>query len=120
MGIYGKIILIFTALASLFLFNPMIVCAQPLGFLSQKPGQKSQQKSLSSSSGRFIFGQISDSGKDKFMLDTFTGRLWRIAESGEIGMYLRSVPYRSEEGKYSAFPGKISDPVPEEDKKHTQ
>ncbi len=83
MGIYGKIILIFTALASLFLFNPMIVCAQPLGILSQKPGQKPQQKILSSSSGRFIFGQISDSGKDKFMLDTFTGRLWRIAESGD-------------------------------------
>ena len=48
MGIYGKVILIFAALASLFLFTPMDVCAQPLGILSQKPEQESQQKILSS------------------------------------------------------------------------
>ena len=118
MGIYRKFIVIFTALASLFLFNPIIVCAQPLGILSQKPGQESQQKILSSSSGRFIFGQISASGKDKFMLDTFTGRLWRIAETGgDIGMYLRSVPYRSEKGEYSPLPEKLSKPESGETKK---
>src|SRR4030043_1113659 len=61
-------------------------------------------KVLSAAGGRFFFGQISDSGKDQFMLDTLTGRLWRIAESGDVGIFLRSVLYRNEAGKYSPVP----------------
>lgn len=33
---------------------------------------------LSSSTGRFVFGQISDYKSDQFMLDTQTGRVWQI------------------------------------------
>ncbi|NTV32731.1 MAG: hypothetical protein HGA50_05510 [Deltaproteobacteria bacterium] len=61
-------------------------------------------KVLSAAGGRFVFGQISDSGKDQFMLDTQTGRLWRIGESSDVGMHLRPIPYRREDGKYSPVP----------------
>jgi hypothetical protein len=68
------------------------------------PSQKVEPKILSTGNGRFVFGQISESNKDKFMLDTFTGRLWHIAESGEVGIFLRPVPYRVGEGKYDPLP----------------
>ena len=61
-------------------------------------------KVLSAAGGRFVFGQISDSGKDQFMLDTLSGRLWRIGESSDVGMHLRPIPYRMEDGKYSPSP----------------
>ena len=117
MGIYGKIIVIFMALPLLVLYSSMSVCAQPLGFGSPQPQQKSQQQILSSANGRFVFGQISDSSKDQFMLDTFTGRLWRITKRTDIGICLTSVPYRSAEGEYSALPEKISDSGAEKLKK---
>ncbi|MGE5841596.1 MAG: hypothetical protein ACM335_04915 [Deltaproteobacteria bacterium] len=61
-------------------------------------------KVLSAAGGRFVFGQISDSGKDQFMLDTLTGRLWRVGESSDVGMHLRPILYRTEDGKYSPVP----------------
>ena len=79
--------------------------AQPLGIMSADPGP--QHGVLSSKNGRFVFGQISDSSKDQFMLDTATGRLWQIAESGDVGLYLREVPYRTEKDQYSATPGNV-------------
>ena len=95
----------------LFLF-PLIgggsVYGQPLGFGASKV-KPSQQAILSAENGRFAFGQISGSSKDQFMLDTVTGRLWRIGESGKIGIYLKSVPYLSADGECSALPDKISD-----------
>ena len=117
MGRNKKMVVMILSLSLLVLLGSMNVCAQPLGLMSQKPQEKSQQKLLSSANGRFVFGQISNSSKDQFMLDTFTGRLWRIAESGAIGIFLRTVPYRSEDGKCSALPGSISDPGSKEDKK---
>ena len=48
--------------------------------------------------------RFSSSSKDQFMLDTFTGRLWRIAESGDVGTFLRMVPYRNEEGTCAPLP----------------
>jgi hypothetical protein len=73
--------------------------------------QKVEPKVLSTGNGRFIFGQISESSKDKFMLDTFSGRLWQIAESGEVGIFLRPVPYRIGEGKYDPVPENLPSPV---------
>ncbi len=117
MGIYGKIIVIFMALPLLVLYSSMSVCAQPLGFGSPQPQQKSQQQILSSANGRFVFGQISDSSKDQFMLDTFTGRLWRITKRTDTGICLMSVPYRTAEGECSALPEEISDSGSREVKK---
>jgi hypothetical protein len=88
------------------------VRAQPLGFSSSQTPQQPRQEVLASATGRFVFGQISDSSKDQFMLDTVTGRLWRIAESGKVGVYLKSVPYRDEKGECSMVPGKGPDSTP--------
>jgi hypothetical protein len=85
--------------------------------MSQQTQAQPQHKLLSSPSGRFVFGQISDSGKDQFMLDTFTGRLWRIAETGRIGIFLKSVPYLTSKGEYNDLPGDISKPETKEPKK---
>ncbi len=100
----GKIIRKVVIVICCMLIYPAVVCAQPFGIMSKKGAQESQQQILSSSSGRFVFGQISNSGKDKFMLDTATGRLWRIGESGAIGLFLKSVPYRDEGGTCSVLP----------------
>lgn len=83
--------------------------AQPFGMPTQQTREEGPFRNLATDKGRFVFGQISDSGKDKFMLDTWTGRLWRLAESGGIGIYLAPVPYKISEGKYNPVPGKISD-----------
>ena len=109
-----KKILMILSLFSVVLFGSITTYAQPLGLMSQQPPQISQQKILSSANGRFVFGQISGSSKDQFMLDTFTGRLWRIAESGAIGIFLRPVPYRNEDGKCSALPESMPEPGAEE------
>jgi hypothetical protein len=112
-----KILVMILSLFSIVLLGSMNIYAQPLGLMSQKPQEESQQKLLSSATGRFVFGQISNSSKDQFMLDTFTGRLWRIAESGAIGIFLRSVPYRNEDGKCSALPENTPDSESKETEK---
>jgi hypothetical protein len=112
-----KILVMILSLFSLVLFGSINIYAQPLGLMSQKPQEKSQQKLLSSANGRFVFGQISNSSKDQYMLDTFTGKLWRIAESGAIGIFLRSVPYRNEDGKCSALPENTPDSESKETEK---
>jgi hypothetical protein len=96
-------------LISLLLFSATNVFPQPFGIGSSQAQQKPRQEILTTAGGRFVFGQISDSSKDQFMLDTVTGRLWRIAETGEAGMFLRAVPYRTADGKLSPIPEDISD-----------
>jgi len=99
--------LVLTVIWSLLvLFCSTKVFAQTLGVPSQQT-EKPKQEVLSSENGRFVFGQISDASKDQFMLDTATGRLWRIAETGEIGMFLRSIPYRNDEGEISHIPEEV-------------
>ena len=90
-------------------FLPQNVIAQPFGMLSQQGRHESQKQVLSSSGGRFVFGQISDSAKDQFMLDTYTGRLWKISERGDIGTFLKNIPYSNADGKYSPVPEKLPD-----------
>lgn len=80
------------------------VQAQPLGIMGQKAEAQSAVQCLGRVGGRFVFGQVSESPKDKFMLDTATGRLWRVSESGEMGLYLSPVPYRTHGKTYSPTP----------------
>ena len=110
MGKYVTIIAILIALFSFLFFSPLSVDAQ-FGFTPQPVPQKSQQAVLSAAQGRFAFGQVSDSSEDKFMLDTFTGRLWRLGKRTDIGLCLTPVPYRSEDGECSALP----EPIPDEE-----
>ena len=37
---------------------------------------------LAAPSGRFVFGQMGGSGEDQYMLDTQTGRLWKLESPG--------------------------------------
>ena len=118
MGRYGKIFLMMVAISSLMLLSSINVFAQPLKILSSKTQPQAKCRLLSCANGRFVFGQISDSGKDKFMLDTFSGRLWRVSKSGKIGMFLEPVPYRADKGKFSPVPGPTPDSLPEKAKKN--
>lgn len=103
MAYHTKLILgIMAVLSCIIVFNTDCP-AQPFGISPPQSQQIPQQGALSSAMGRYVFGQISDSGKDKFMLDTWTGRLWRIGESGGIGLYLSAIPYRDEKGGKTSF-----------------
>ncbi|MBW2610294.1 MAG: hypothetical protein JRC68_08110 [Deltaproteobacteria bacterium] len=117
MVLYNRNIMIMIALSFVVLLGTVSVFAQPLGILGSQVQKQTQHKVLSSENGRFIFGQISDSGKDQFMLDTVSGRLWRIAESGTVGIFLKPVKYRTGEKQYSDLPGRISDMKPKRPKK---
>jgi hypothetical protein len=88
------------------LFHSTALRAQPFGLGTQQ-AESPQHRILSSAQGRYVFGQVSDSDKDKFMLDTFTGRLWRISESGKVGIFLIPVTYRTADGEYTDHPEKI-------------
>jgi hypothetical protein len=101
----------------------LIVCLGILGEANAQFGVSPTQvtmdkgKVLSAAGGRFVFGQISDSGKDQFMLDTLTGRLWRVGESSDAGMHLRPILYRREDGKYSSLPDAVKTGAKEPAKK---
>ena len=103
-----KLLVLIMTWSLFFLFYSANVFAQTLGSPAQGT-EKPKQEILFSENGRFVFGQISDSSKDQFMLDTATGRLWRIAETGEIGMFLRAIPYRNDEGELSHVPEEVSE-----------
>ena len=100
-------------IVSLFLASAPLL-AQPLGIMSQQPQKEPYKGSLCSDQGRFVFGQISDSSKDQFMLDTQTGRLWRISETGRIGLFLQTVPYKSSDGTYTDLPASSLKPETKE------
>ncbi len=99
------------SVALIFLAAP--VSAQ-LGLTAPPPQTPPAGKVLSATGGRFVFGQISDSSKDQYMVDTRTGRLWRIGESGDVGTYLKAIPYRDEHGKFSPWPGVVLEAKPGE------
>ena len=103
-----KMLLLIVIWSLLVFFCSTKVSAQTLGVPSQQT-EKPKQEVLSSENGRFVFGQISDASRDQFMLDTATGRLWRIAETGEIGTFLRAIPYRNDEGELSHIPEEMSE-----------
>jgi len=72
-------------------------------FVSQislaQDSEESPNGVLSSAGNRFVFGQISTFGRDKFMLDTETGRLWQLAVDANKNRLLQNVPYRMVNGK---------------------
>jgi|GEM_PF-2072038 len=100
----GGVLKCLMAMVTVIILYPTGALAQPFGMTASQQYQQPQQGSLSCPGGRFVFGQISDSRKDQFMLDTHTGRLWRIAETGKVGIFLECVPYRTETGDYCTLP----------------
>ena len=117
MSIFERIVFMAVVVLSLFLFFSFNVYGEPLGNVSLQQKQREKNQVLISQNGRVVFGQISGSSKDKFMLDTFTGRLWQISETGAIGLFLKSVLYRIEKGKLSPIPDDVSGTVSKEAKK---
>ena len=103
-----KMVIMAMPLFLLVLVGATGVYAQ-FGLGSPKIQQQPEHKTLSSDNGRFVFGQISGSSKDQFMLDTATGRLWRIGESGKLWTFLKSIPYRNAKGECTILPEEISD-----------
>jgi hypothetical protein len=106
MGKHITIIAIPMALFSFLLFFPLSVEAQ-FGFTPKQVQKKSHHAILSTTQGRFVFGQVSESSEDKFMLDTVTGRLWRLSKRTDVGLCLTVIPYHSKDGKCSSLPPKI-------------
>lgn len=51
-----------------------------------------QTKVLGTSSGRYVFGQISDFRSDQFLLDTETGRLWQLVIDDKKNKKMQPVP----------------------------
>lgn len=66
--------------------------------------QSIQPEVLSTSGGRYVFGQISSFRSDQYMLDTQTGRLWEAVTSTNGAVSLQEVPYVSTAGVYSVMP----------------
>ncbi|NCO59295.1 MAG: hypothetical protein COZ70_05865 [Deltaproteobacteria bacterium CG_4_8_14_3_um_filter_51_11] len=94
------------ACACCYVLQASSAFSQPFGLPAQPTAQTKTQVSLSTQEGRYVFGQISESAKDQFMLDTVTGRLWRVSESGKVGLYLKPVPYCDEKGDCTPLPPK--------------
>ena len=112
-----KVFIVLGGLLVFLFFRGPVAYAQPFGLGAAQQQREPRMEVLSSPNGRYVFGQISDSGKDQFMLDTATGRLWRIAESGGIGLFLRAVPYRDAKGKCTPIPQDESTCVEEQGEK---
>ena len=86
---------------------PQPASGQGFGMLSQPVPEQKSYPALSTGGGRYVFGQISDSSRDQFMLNSLTGRLWRIGETGAVGLFLQPVPYRNEKGEYLMVPEEL-------------
>ncbi len=55
--------------------------------------------------GRFVFGQINEFNADQYMLDTQTGRLWRLVDTADGGgSVLEPVPYALPDGRSQLLP----------------
>ena len=100
------IIAIPMALFSFLLFFPLSAEAQ-FGYTPKQVQKKSHQAILFTTQGRFVFGQVSESSEDKFMLDTVTGMLWRLTKRTDVGLCLTVIPYYSKDGTCSSLPPKI-------------
>jgi hypothetical protein len=83
-----------------------------LGFLGEttysQAADQHAPKVLSSSLGRYVFGQVSDFRVDRFMLDTQTGRLWVASCAPLPGS---STPL-SELGSFCSNGMQVLEPVP--------
>ena len=84
---------------------PALVSAEPVEVIPP------QYKTLSSANGRYVFGQVSGFGKDQYMLDTKTGRLWRVVKTQKGYLVMEIVPYRKLDGSESTVPSEIEDEV---------
>jgi hypothetical protein len=111
MDSYAKTFLVAAIMSFALTASP--VFAQ-FGLTPSQSQKISSADTLRTESGRYVFGQISDSSKDQYMLDTQTGRLWRIGESSDVGTHLKAIPYKDEQGKVFYRPDAAPEKKPKE------
>lgn len=67
--------------------------------------QSSNKPATLGGSGRYVFGQINEYNADQYMLDTATGRLWRLVDTADgTGSVLELVPYALPDGNTQPTP----------------
>lgn len=97
--------------------NLTFLLVMALGAMPATPTQAAESQVLNSSQGRYAFGQVSDYRKDQYMLDTQTGRLWRMTcvataadknskdKQGDCSFSaLEMVPYIHGQNQYNVLP----------------
>lgn len=76
-----------------------------LAVAAPAPAQTRNQPAVLGGEGRYVFGQINEYNADQYMLDTQTGRLWRLVDTVEGGAsVLEAVPYLLPAGGTQATP----------------
>lgn len=63
------------------------------GYAQGGDAPEDDSRVLSSSDGRYVFGQVSNFRRDQFLLDTHSGRLWQMVEDDEERSKLQAVPF---------------------------
>ena len=67
--------------------------------------QSSNKPAVLGGGGRYVFGQINEYNADQYMLDTATGRLWRLVDTADgTGSVLELVPYSLPDGRTQPTP----------------
>ncbi len=78
--------------------------------------QSRNQPAVLGGQGRFVFGQINEFNADQYMLDTQTGRLWRLVDTADgTGSVLEPVSYQLPDGGLQVLPpdpSQIQAPLP--------
>jgi Tol biopolymer transport system component len=94
------------------IFAAIVATAVPLGNIAT--AQTSNQPAVLGGGGRYVFGQINEYNADQYMLDTATGRLWRLVDTADgVNSVLEMVPYALPDGRSQQLPtDQASQPVP--------
>jgi hypothetical protein len=90
----------------------LAMLAGGIGFSSQVLAQSanSNQPAVLGGNGRFVFGQINEYNADQYMLDTQTGRLWRLVDTVDgTTSVLEPVAYALPDGRTQATPPSADD-----------
>jgi len=81
------------------------IVAMALPFGSAAVAQASNQPAVLGGNGRYVFGQINEYNADQYMLDTATGRLWRLVDTADgNSSVLEMVPYAMTDGRSQQLP----------------
>lgn len=82
------------------------------GFALLAAAQDKPANVLGSSTGRYVFGQTSQLRADQFLLDTQTGRIWRMVADGS-GVILEPVYVLTLSGTRLPFPLTVEQEIAE-------
>ncbi len=82
-----------------------ISCTALLFAAGAAVAQSSNRPNALGSGSRYVFGQINEFAADQYMLDTVTGRLWRLVDTADgSASVLEPVPYQLPDGRLQAMP----------------